>query len=145
MLFGQDRNQMRRIFFDSWHKAEQGLPLQPLERMIADIIRQHPEYIGLLSSPEEQVMERDYLPEHGQSNPFLHMGMHIAIQEQLSTRRPAGIEAIHAALVLQCGDRHDAEHHMMECLAEMIWQAQKNGQPPDEQAYLRALRELIQR
>jgi hypothetical protein len=30
----------------------------------------------------------------------------------------------------------------MECLAEMIWQAQRNGTAPDEEAYLECVRQL---
>ena len=29
---------------------------------------------------------------------------------------------------------------MIECLAEALWQSQRSGQPPDEAAYLAALR-----
>lgn len=143
-MFGNDRNQMRQYFIDVWNKAGQNRPLEPLEKIIAEVIAQHPEYHTLLEQDGEAILARDYLPESGQTNPFLHMGMHIAMQEQLSSGRPAGIVNIYKSLTLQTGDAHEAEHKMMECMAEMLWQAQKNNTPPDEQGYLRALKKLSQ-
>ncbi len=139
MLFSQDRNQMRQFFFDSWQKHNQGQPLEPLETLIAAVIQQHPEYHRLLDD-REACLTRDYLPENGETNPFLHLGMHIAIQEQLATGRPAGIIEIHDTLRRQLQSEHEAEHAMMDCLAEMMWRAQRDQAPPDEDDYLRCLR-----
>jgi hypothetical protein len=85
---------------------------------------------------------RDYPPEGGQSNPFLHLGLHLAIREQVATDRPAGITAIHAALARRLGSAHQAEHRMIECLGEALWHSQRSGRPPDEAAYLDALRKI---
>jgi len=142
IMFSQDRSQLRQLFFDAWRKQGDRQPLEPLEQLIVHIIEQHPEYHALLENPATN-LERDYLPETGQTNPFLHMAMHISIQEQLGTRRPAGIERLYAGLVQQQGDPHAAEHLMMECLAEMLWQSQRQGTPPDEAAYLACLRKQI--
>lgn len=141
MLFGNDRNEMRRFFCESWRKAQAGLPLEPLEHLIASIIRQHPEYQSLLTAAEA-ALGREYLPEFGATNPFLHMGMHIAIQEQLSTRRPPGINEVYAALCRRLGDSHTAEHQMMEALGTTLWEAQRNNTLPDENRYLDRLRQL---
>ena len=113
--------------------------MQPLEAQIADVIELHPEYHAALERPDD-VVERDYTPEGGQSNPFLHMGLHLAIREQVATDRPAGIAEVHRTLVQRLGDVHAAEHAMIECLGEALWQAQRSGRPPDEAAYLEALR-----
>ena len=87
-------------------------------------------------------LERDYTPAQGKTNPFLHMVLHLAIREQVATDRPAGIAAIHHALAARAGDRHQAEHEMIECLAETLWEAQSANQPPDERGYLDRLRRL---
>ena len=86
------------------------------------------------------MLERDYTPEAGQSNPFLHMGMHLAIREQVGTDRPAGIRAVHSALAARLGGIHEAEHVMIECLGEALWNAQRAGVAPDEARYLEDLR-----
>lgn len=143
-MFSQDRSTMRQYFFTLWQKFQSGKPLEPLEQIIAAIIQQHPEYHSVLAKPD-QALDRDYTPESGQSNPFLHMGMHIAIQEQRSTNRPAGISDIYQQLISQSGNPHASEHQMMECLGEMMWQAQRSGQQPDEQAYLEQLKQLAQK
>jgi len=140
-MFGNDRNQLRQYYLDVWHKAQNSQPLEPLEKIIADVIARHPEYHSVLSD-KDTAMGKEYLPESGESNPFMHMGMHIAIHEQLSANRPAGIRDIHQKLATRRGDAHQAEHEMMECLAEMMWQAQRSGSAPDEQVYLKLLNKL---
>jgi len=142
MFTGHDRNQLRRMFFEAWRKQQQHVPMEPLEKMIAEIIRQHPEYHEVLND-QDASLDRDYLPEVGQTNPFLHMSMHIAIHEQLATRRPDGIVDIYTTLTRRLDDAHEAEHRMMECLAEMLWQAQRDNTLPDEKVYMENLRKLL--
>lgn len=141
MFFGQNREQLRRFYIDTWRKHQEKLPIEPLEGMLIDVIVMHPEYHAILSD-EDEALSQDYSPEQGTTNPFLHMGMHIALREQLSTQRPAGINAAHQALLKKLGDAHETEHRMMECLGEAMWQAQRNNAMPDEAAYLRCLQNL---
>jgi hypothetical protein len=143
-MFGQDRAQLRHLFFAAWHKYLAQQPLDPLEQLIASIVQQHPEYHALLED-EAANLDKDYAPEMGQTNPFLHMAMHIAIQEQLATQRPDGITECHQELLRIQGDAHEVEHQMMECLAEMMWQSQRHGTLPDEAAYLQCLRQHVKR
>jgi hypothetical protein len=140
-MFGNDRTQMRRMFTDSWTKMQQGMTLEPLEQLVAEIVRQHPEYHAMLEKPDS-ALQRDFLPEGGETNPFLHMAMHISIKEQLATERPAGIGDLYRQLVSRKGDPHEVEHLLMECLGEMLWEAQRNGIMPDEMAYLECVRRL---
>jgi hypothetical protein len=142
MLFGQDRNQLRNMYCQAWAQHRQGLPLQPLQAQIVAVIRLHPEYQSLLEQAG-RFLGRDYLPELGETNPFLHMGMHLALREQIDTDRPAGIRALYRQLDSRFPDPHDRDHQLMECLAEMIWQAQRDGQYPDEQRYLDCIRALV--
>ena len=137
-MFSQDRTQLRQMFFHAWQKHRAGETTEPLESLIIQVILLHPEYHSLLDNPETS-LDRDYLPENGETNPFLHMSMHIAIAEQRSTGRPLGIEALYQALNRKLADPHEAEHQMMDCLMEMIWQSQRNNTLPDEQGYLDCL------
>jgi hypothetical protein len=70
------------------------------------------------------------------------MGLHLAIREQVSTNRPAGITEVHARLAARMGSAHEADHRMLEVLAEALWEAQRAGKAPDEAAYLERLRTL---
>jgi hypothetical protein len=141
MLFGQNRDQLRRFYIEAWRKFQRNEPLQPLEAMIAEVVAQHPEYHTLLEN-EDKAIGHDFSSENGQGNPFMHMGMHLGLREQLSTRRPAGIEAIYDKLVKRLGDAHEAEHRMIECLGQAMWQAQQSGLPPSEEDYLECLKKL---
>jgi len=141
MLFSNNRDDLRRFYIDSWRKFRKQEPLSPLEAMVAEVIAQHPEYHEMLEQGEEAV-GRDFLPEDGGTNPFLHMGMHLAIREQLSTRRPAGIEVAYDNLLKRLGDPHEVEHRMLECLGEAMWEAQRSGTPPDEARYLECLKKI---
>jgi hypothetical protein len=143
-MFGTDRTQMRRVFIEAWRKRLAGEPGDPLEQIIASVIEQHPEYHDFMEKPDK-VLEKDFTPEGGQSNPFLHLSMHLGLQEQISTNRPAGISGLYRQLILKCGDAHTAEHEMMECLGQMIWESQRYNRMPDEQAYLQCIRSAIEK
>jgi len=142
MLFGQNRDQLRSLYCEAWRLHRQGQPLEPRQAQIVAVIQRHPEYQPLLENPE-QALGRDYLPELGETNPFLHMGMHLAIQEQVSTDRPAGIRELYHRLAAGSPDPHGLEHRLMECLAEMIWQAQRDGVAADEQRYLECIGAIV--
>jgi len=141
MLFTQDRNKLRQFYVDVWKKHQAKQEMEPLEKMIAKVIEWHPEYHDFLTGGETAV-GRDFMPENGESNPFLHMGMHLGVQEQLSTGRPAGILEIYQRLMKKHGDAHEVEHRVMDCLGEMIWTAQQNNTMPDEARYLECLNRL---
>ena len=140
----QDRSGLRRLYVEAWRKHHAGRPLEPLEHQIVTVIEQHPEYHALLED-EAEALGRDFTPEAGQSNPFLHMGLHLAIREQAATDRPSGIAAIRIQLAERLADSHEAEHRMLERLAEALWLSQRTGQPPDEDAYVESLREMLGR
>ncbi|BAO43762.1 DUF1841 family protein [Thiolapillus brandeum] len=141
MLFGQDRSRLRRYYRQAWQKKLAGRPLETLEALIASVIEQHPEYQDMLGS--EDALHQDFTPEQGQTNPFLHMGMHISLAEQISTDRPPGIRDLHQGLSTRLGNPHQAEHQMMECLGLALWEAQQQNRAPDEQAYLECLKKLL--
>ncbi len=141
MLFGQNREELRRFYLEAWRKYRNKLPLQPMEAMIAEVISQHPEYHALLEDEEKAVSE-DFSADNGQGNPFMHMGMHLGLREQLATGRPAGIEMVYDKLVKRLGDVHEAEHRMIECLGQAMWEAQRTGQAPSEEKYIECLQRL---
>ncbi len=141
-MFSNDRTELRRVFHDCWKLKQQRQALDALQQMIVSIIEQHPEYHSLLENDDN--LERDFNPAQGESNPFLHMSMHIALVEQISTDRPPGIRDCHQKLTKTLGSPHEAEHRMMDCLSEAIWQAQRNHSMPDEAAYLACLQTLIE-
>jgi hypothetical protein len=137
-MFNPSRQDARGIFFETWRKYRAQEALAGIETLILEVVLQHPEYHALLAQPE-QYMDRDYLPEQGETNPFLHMSMHLALAEQLSIDQPPGIRTRHAALLSHTADAHAAQHEVMECLVEMIWQAQRNHAAPDAAIYLACL------
>jgi hypothetical protein len=138
VIFGQDRNELRAMYANAWGKRVADQPLTPLESQIAQVIAEHPEYHAAVTGD----ISKDFTVEDGQTNPFLHMGLHLGIREQVSTNRPAGIAAIFQQLAAKIGDAHQAEHRMIDCLAETLWEAQRQQKPPDEQGYLERLRHL---
>ena len=142
-MFVETRDQSREYFLRVWHKMNSGEALQPLEAVIARVIGDHPEYHGSLNAPHG-VLERDFDGADGRTNPFLHMGLHIAIVEQLQTDRPGGIRQAYQQLLSASGDdSHAVEHRMMECLARSLWQAGAEGGAPDERSYLADIQRLL--
>ena len=134
-MFNPSRDQVRQFFFDAWEKFRRGLPLSDLEAIAVEHIGRHSEYHALLEQPERS-RDKDWLPEMGETNPFLHLSMHLSISEQLTIDQPAGVRAHYNALLSGLGDEHAAQHAVMDCLAEMIWRAQRDNRPPDGAAYL---------
>jgi hypothetical protein len=141
MFAGQSRDELRRAYLAAWRKFRAGEPLQPLEAQIASVVAEHPEYHGWIEKGEA-ALASEFTPEGGQTNPFLHLGLHLAIRDQVATDRPRGVADAHAALVRRTGDAHEAEHRMLEVLGETLWEAQRSGRAPDEAAYLERLRLL---
>ncbi len=138
MDHSNQRDQLREFYYNSWKKhQQQKQQLSPLEQQIVAIIKEHPEYHKVLED-KETCLNATYLPEMGDTNPFLHLSMHIGLREQVQTDRPAGIAELYQRLVAQKGI-HEAEHAMMECLGEMIWRAQQTQKLPDELTYLDCL------
>lgn len=135
----QSRDQVRQVYLTVWRKMQQQQVLEPMEAMIAEVIEMHPEYHALLDD-NEAATHGEFTPEQGQTNPFLHMGMHIALREQAQGDRPTGIQSLYRKLAAR--DRHDGEHAMMECLGQVLWQAQRDAAEPDQQAYLECLKKL---
>ena len=138
-MFTPSREQVRRFLANAWRKRREGLPAEALEIQAADIIELHPEYHALLASGDE-ALAREWTPEQGETNPFLHLSLHLAIEEQLSIDQPPGIRAIFDQLLARRGDRHAALHDILECLGETVWRASRDQAPPDGNAYLDCLK-----
>jgi hypothetical protein len=138
-MFNPNQQQVREFFCSTYEKYTQRRPLTALETIAADWIQLHPEYHQDLSSIE-LALQATYPPEGGRSNPFLHLSMHLSISEQLSINQPHGIVLANERLCDRLGNSHEAAHQIMECLGEVIWNAQRSGLPPDSDAYLDCLK-----
>jgi hypothetical protein len=138
-MFSDDRQTHRRVFIEAWRKAGAGEPLEPLETQIVEIMRMHPEYHPHLDHGEA-VMDRDWLPEGGETNPFLHLGLHLTVLEQVGLDRPPGVRKLYRRLIESTGDVHEADHIIMECLAEAIWRISHDGKSFNEKAYLKCIK-----
>jgi len=137
----QSRDEVRRVYLAVWRKMQHRELLEAMEALIAEVIEIHPEYHALLDD-SETTEQAEFTPEQGQTNPFLHMGMHIALREQAQGDRPAGIQPLYRKLVAT-RDQHDAEHAMMDCLGQVLWRAQRDRSEPDQNSYLECLKKLI--
>lgn len=137
-MFNPSREQVRQFFFNVWAKYRVGHALEGTERSALEAIFAHPEYHAMLDNPA-RYLERDYPPELGETNPFLHLSMHLSIAEQISIDQPVGVRERYQKLLAQRGDPMQAQHEVMDCLAEMIWQAQRTNTAYDPVAYLQCL------
>jgi hypothetical protein len=134
-MFSPSRDDVREMFFRAWRRYREGVPLAGMDALAVDVILQHPEYHATLDQPE-RYRDKDYVDE---SNPFLHMSLHMALEEQLSIDQPPGIRRAWEALLARAGERHRALHEALECLAETVWRSQRDAAPPDAAAYLSCL------
>jgi hypothetical protein len=137
-MYNPTRDEARNFLFESWRKRRAGELLSPLEDLTAQLIDKHPEFHQLFSDPGKN-QDRDYAPDGNVLNPFLHLMMHLTIEEQISIGQPHGIREQFARLTQKYESEHEAQHAMMDCLGEMIWQAQRNQTAPDAAVYLSCL------
>lgn len=139
-MFNPSRDQVRNFFFEAWRKYRAGESLTPLEGMAIQVVLMHGEYHRVLDAPEQYLVQ-EYFPEMGETNPFLHLSLHLSILEQISIDQPPGIAAAYQALQIKHGEEHKAQHDLMDCLAETIWRAQRDRSAPDAGAYLACMRQ----
>ncbi len=139
-MYTDNRDAYRQAFFMAWDKYKKQLPLNPVEGQLVEIILVHPEYHALLENPK-QCEKQEFTIEE---NPFFHMSLHVAIREQVRTNRPTGVAEIYQILSKQMDNPHEAEHAMLTCLAQILWQAQQSGAMESEASYLEKLRQLIE-
>ena len=137
-MFTPSRDEARRFLVDAWSKHRAKQPLSGLEQVAAGLIALHPEYHPVIENPERFV-DRDWKPEAGEANPFLHLSLHLAVAEQISIDQPTGIRAQFERLRAARGDEHAALHAVLECLGEVMWSAQRHGTPPDAALYIACL------
>ena len=137
-MYAPSRDEARTFLLEAWRKYRASAPLSALEQMAVGIVARHPEYHALLEEGERH-LARDYAPESGEINPFLHLSLHLAVAEQLSIDQPPGLRAQFERLRTSRGDEHAALHAVLDCLAETVWQAQRNGTGPDAAVYLDCL------
>lgn len=141
-MFNPSVNDVRNFFFDTFAKANQQQVLSDLEKMAYSVIMEHPEYHVVLRD-REKYLNYNWLPDAGETNPFLHLSMHMSIWEQLSIDQPIGVKALYLEICEQTGDEHEAQHQVLDCLAEMVWQAQYSNMQPDPNIYLSCLRRKL--
>jgi Domain of unknown function (DUF1841) len=139
-LFNPSRDEVREFFFLAWSKFKAHQMLTDLEKIGVDVIHMHPEYHSILDAPGQFKLQ-EYFPEFGETNPFLHMSLHLSVLEQISINQPIGIAGIYEKLKLKYQEEHAAQHDVLECLAEIIWLAQRNNAGLDAEHYLQLLQQ----
>ena len=141
----RDREQLRahrQVFWDAWQRAQADMPLDALQVRIARVIALHPEYHHYFDDMED-FLDRDFEVDDGM-NPYLHMSLHLALEEQIAIRQPPEVANALEFLMQHKGkDRHEALHAILEVLAETVYYAQKRGDEPDVMAYVAAVKELM--
>ena len=143
-MFAPSQHDVREFFCTAQRKLREQQPLTPMEALAPDWIAEHPEY-GADLADLDTARAAVYPVEGGRANPFLHLSMHLSIAEQVSIDQPHGIRQAFELLAARLGSGHEAQHEVMECLGEMIWESQRSGQPPDGQAYLDRVRQRATR
>jgi len=143
MMFPQDRTELRKFYQSAWARFENKEILTPLESQVVEIIQWHPEYLKFLLNLNEDLLDQDFSVEQGEVNPFLHLGLHLGLREQIQTDRPLGISKIYHALLNKTKNPHEAEHRMMDILGEVLWLSQKYNTQPEDKFYLDKLKNLI--
>ena len=136
MFYGQDRASMRQVFFDVWRRCKHApSALTALERQIAEVIQDHPEFHGFFCGQETW-------KEEDQQQLFMQLGLHLAVRDQIQLNKPRGVQQIFQQLCWRGYTSMDAEHQIMACLSQVMWEAQQQGRALSEQDYEDLLKKL---
>ena len=141
MFATQDRAQTREVFFRAWRRYREQQTLEGVEQTMVRVLLRHPEYHDLLDRPDEH-RDRDYSPDLGQVNPFMHLGLHLVIEEQLALGQPGVIRRHYQTLLRRLADEHAVQHRLMECLGETLWRAGHERTGFSESVYLECLERM---
>lgn len=134
LLYGDNRQDHRQIFFDVWRKQQNQELLDPLEKKILSVLIQHPEYHFIFDNPEKFI-DTEYFPELGETNPYLHLGLHLTVIEQVQTNQPRGITGLYKKCLEVFHETHEAEHCIMNSLAISLHEVMQEHKPFDDKAY----------
>ena len=137
-MYNPSQDDVRRFFCQVYAKQQAQTLIDALEVLAGEWVAEHPEYHAVLTD-EASALTQQFTGENGQSNPFLHLSMHLSISEQCSIDQPRGIRQAVELLASKRNSLHDAHHEVMECLGTMLWESQRSGQAPDGQAYIDAV------
>lgn len=134
-MFTPSQEDVRRFLCSVYEKHRKNQPMEGVETLAALWMDEHPEYHADLADLDAALMKMADVGD-AQTNPFLHLSMHLSISEQSSIDQPRGIRQAVELLTARRGDLHEAHHEVMEELGIMIWESQRAGRPPDGQAYI---------
>ena len=134
-MFTPSQADVRRFFCDVYAKTQSNRPLEALETIASQWLAEHPEYHADFADADA-ALEKMYDVEGGNTNPFLHLSMHLSISEQCSIDQPRGIRQAVELLTAKRNSLHDAHHETMDCLGQMVWESQRAKRPPDGAAYI---------
>lgn len=134
-MFNPSQEDVRRFFCSVYTKSRDAQPMDAIETLAGQWIAEHPEYHADLQDLEAAT-KRIYPADGKQTNPFLHLSMHLSISEQCSIDQPRGIRQAVELLTHKRQSLHLAHHEAMDCLGTMLWESQRAGRPPDGQAYI---------
>lgn len=137
-MYSNDRVQLRRVYTEAWRKNHANELLSPLETLMVLVIQDHPEYHSYFS--QDKSIDKDFSVESGDTNPFLHISLHMAIREQIQMDQPPGIRDIYQKICHTIHEPHHAEHALMDHLAELVWRSNRGEAPPSEEDYIRTLK-----
>ena len=136
-----DPAKARQPFFDAWKKFHQHQPLTDLEKQLVQVILDHPEYHAIFHDPVH-FLDKVYSSDQ-ESNPHMHLSIHLVLRDQISLDNPQGIRPIYQQLCEHYGNPLEAEHAMIECLIQELWPVMNGGQPFNNERYLQQLRQAV--
>jgi Domain of unknown function (DUF1841) len=138
MLYGNNIQDTRQMFQRSWQKYQKQIVLEPLERQIVSVVLDHPEYHDIINL--ERIETSSFLDNSSApylSNPYMHMGLHLALRDQFTLDNPQGIQAIYKALYEKHQNHHQIEHAFMPALMSHLATAINQHQAFDDISYLK--------
>ncbi len=116
-----------------WGKIKEEKELSPEDKKLAKILLEHEEYSNLWDAISSHPKKRAE-----QINPYLHVYLHIAIENQIGEENPRQV----GRYVSQSIDKHKAIHEIIAIFSEHLFEALKYRKPLDRLKYIQRLNEM---
>jgi hypothetical protein len=133
------RESNRQRLHEVWVAAKAGRPLAGEEAAYAKAMLDHPEYHNAWEFAD-QVGAAEYVVDG--ANPFLHITVHVIIENQLAQGDPPEVAKTLERLLGQGMGRHGAIHAIAAAFMEVAFPAFQGREPFNTKRYIKKVRRL---
>jgi hypothetical protein len=123
-----------------WEQMKRGTPLSGDSEMIAEVMKEHPEFDPFWSSGETAFQPQEI--NGFIVNPLVHTGLHVVIEKQIASDDPMEVGITLRHLLEKGVTRSEAIHQIAGIWGNLHFRSVRRGDSMEEWVYLQQLEAL---